>query len=55
MEQKPIKDYTDLELAKILNEAYAQLQVAQGNIMAANQEIQRRETEKKVDLNKLKT
>ena len=49
---KQLKDYTDLELAKLQGQLYQQFMQTQGNLIAINQEIERRIP--KVEVKKLK-
>lgn len=42
MNQKPLSEYTDIELAEIQGQSYQQLIQTQGNLVAINQEIQKR-------------
>ena len=39
---KELKDFTDLELAKLLGQLYQELMRVQGNLIAVNQEIEKR-------------
>ena len=47
---KELKDFTDLELAKLQGQLYQNLMQIQGNLLAVNQEIERR-TPKEDDKN----
>lgn len=44
MEEKKITEYTDLELCEMTNQFNQQLMIANQNLMALNQEIQRRKS-----------
>ena len=39
---KELKDFTDLELAKLQGQMYQELMRVQGNLIAINQEIEKR-------------
>lgn len=43
MNNKPLESFSDLELAKIQGQLYQQLMQIQGNLLAVNQEIDKRE------------
>ena len=50
--EKQLKDFTDLELAKAQGQLYQQFIQIQGNLIAVNQEITRREPKVEVKVEK---